>query len=176
MIHSLWPSIAVALALLVGGCSSSGFNVRLPPPEVSHLDVAGKQAQVDSVKSTLKVFHATARDLRQRDSLDARTQLAAEFKRYYTLQVQPLVEDFESGNSLQTRLEIAQLQLLGGQVFLELQQNWQLYKLLRDMRQRYGDQPDVLNASIDRNDIGYGTIGDGMRSLQERKAGRSLAP
>jgi hypothetical protein len=35
------------------------------------------------------------------------------------------------------------------------------------MERRYGDQPNVLNAAIDRNDVGFGTIGDGMRRLEE---------
>lgn len=176
MIRAFRLFFSTALVLLVAGCSGAGFDIPLEPSAVSHMDVSLKQTQIASAKSTLKVFNGTALDLRQRDKPEARENLAAEFKRYVDLQVQPLVTDFEAASHLQTLLEIAQLQLLTGRVYLELQEHWEVYKLVRDMQRRYGDQPDVLNAAIDRNDIGFSTIADGIRGLEERRARESLMP
>jgi len=176
MIRAFRSFFTAALVVLAAGCSGAGFDIPLEPPAVSHMDVSLKQAQIASAKSTLKVFYGTALDLRQRGKPDARENLAAEFKRYIDVQVQPLVNDYEAASHLQTRLEIAQLQLLTGRVYLELQEHWEVYKLVRDMQRRYGDQPDVLNAAIDRTDIGFGTIADGIRGLEERRAREALAP
>lgn len=162
--------IAAAVLLLAGGCGAA-FNPPPRPAAVSHMNVANKQAHIDSAKATLKIFQASAQDLRTRDKPFDQQRLAEEVKRFIRLQVKPIVEDFEAGNTLQTRLEIAKLQLLSGLVYLELDEQWQLNKVLRDMERRYADQPDVFSAAIDRRDVGFGTIGDGMRSLEERRYG-----
>jgi hypothetical protein len=147
---------------------SPAFDPPPRPAEVSHFDITTKQAHINNVKKTLEIFRASARDLRSRQKPEELRQLTGQAEHYIKLQVQPLVEDFEADSNLTTRVEIAKLQLLSGMVILELDQpEWKLYKMLRTMEQRYSDQPDVLNAAIDRNEFGFSTIGDGMRSLEE---------
>lgn len=159
--------VTTAVFLMLGGCGVA-FDPPPRPAVVSHMDIVKKEAQIDSVKSTLKIFRASAQDLRSRAKPQELAQLTDQADRYIELQVQPIVEDFEAEKNLKTRLEIAKLQLLCGLVYLELDNaEGNIYKLLRDMERRYGDQPIVLNAAIDRNDVGFGTIRDGMRSLEE---------
>jgi len=168
MTRSFLAFVTTAVFLMVSGCGGAAFDPPPRPAVVSHMDVAKKQAQIDSVKSTLKIFRASAQDLRSRAKPEELEQLTDQVDRYIKLQVQPIVEDFEVEKNLKTRLEIAKLQLLCGLVYLELDNAEEnIYKLLRDMERRYGDQPNVLNAAIDRNDVGFGTIGDGMRTLEE---------
>ena len=161
--------LAVAV-LLAAGCSSPTFYPPPHPAEVSHMDVAAKQAHIEKVKATLKIFQASARDLRSRDKDDELIQLSRQVDRYIAWQVQPIVNDFEADTNLQTRLEVAKLQLLTGLVYLEMDNpEWRLYQLLSAMEKRYADQPEVLSAAIDYHDIGFGTISDGMRSLEEQR-------
>lgn len=156
-----------AVLFLAGGCSAT-FDPPPHPAAVSHMDIVTKRTQIDTVKSTLKIFRVSAQDLRSREKPREMAQLTDEADRYIKLQVQPFVKDFEADNNLATRLEVAKLQLLCGLVYLELDNaEWNLHKLLRDMERRYGDQPDVLNAAIDRNDVGFATIGEGMQTLEE---------
>jgi len=160
--------VTTAILLMAGGCSPPAFDPPPHPAQVSHMNVVKKKAHIDNAKSTLKIFRASAQDLRTRDKPDELETLSEEADRYIELQVQPVVRDFEASNNLSTRLEIAKLQLLCGLVYLELDNaESNIYNLLQDMERRYGDQPDVLNASIDRNDVGFDTISDGMRSLEE---------
>jgi hypothetical protein len=167
MNRSIRAYVATAVLLLAGGCNPA-FDPPPRPAVVSHMNVVKKQAQIDNVKSTLKIFRASAQDLRGRAKPAEMAQLSDAAERYIDLQVQPLVEDFEVDNNPRTRLEMAKLQLLCGLVYLELDNaEWNIYKLLREMERQYGNQPDVLNAVIDRNDVGFGTISDGMRSLEE---------
>lgn len=166
MVISIRSFIAVAVLALVGGCSAANPQPR--PSAVSHMDVAQKKAYIHGAESTMKIFHAAALDLRSRGKFESQEELAGEVKRYVDLHVKPIVGDFEAGNSLDTRIEIAKLQLLCGVVYLELEDYWEALKLLREMEKRYGDQPDLLSATIDRSDIGFGTIEDGMRRLEEQ--------
>ena len=167
MTRFFWASVTTTILLLAGGCSTA-FDPPPHPAVVSHLKVVDKQAYIDSVKSTLKIFRASAQDLRIRNKSEELEQLSDVADRFIMLQVEPILGDFEADKNLATRLEIAKLQLLCGLVYLELDNaRWNIYKLLREMEHRYSDQPDVLYAAIDRNDVGFNTISDGMRSLDE---------
>jgi len=164
-----FPVIAAAVLVLTVGCSP-GFYPLPHPAEVSHMDMATKQAHIDKVKATLKIFRASALDLRSRGKHQELEQLTRQADHYIKWQVQPILTDFEADNNLRTRLEIAKLQLLCGLVYLEMDNpEWRLYKLLSAMEKRYADQPDVLTTTIDYQDIGFGTISDGMRSLEEQR-------
>lgn len=167
--HRALPAL-VAVLLLAAGCSSPTFYPPPHPAEVSSMDVAAKQAHIAKVKETLKIFRASARDLRSRGKSRELQQLTEEADRYIAWQVRPIVNDFEADNDLRTRLEVAKLQLLTGLVYLEMASpEWRLYKLLSAMEKRYADQPEILSASLDYHDIGFDTIGDGMRSLEEQR-------
>lgn len=135
---------------------------------VSYLDVAGKQAYIQEAKSTLKIFHEAALDLRSRQKPQAREELAREADNYIEMQVKPIIGDFEANNDLRTRLEVAELQLLCGLVYLELKEYLKVQDLLKTMRRRYGDNEEILKAALDRSTIGFGNLKDGMRILNER--------
>ena len=158
---------ATAVLLVASGCSTA-FDPPPRPAVVSHMDVVHKQAYIANVKSTLKIFRASAQDLRLRGKPEELDRLSDEFELYVQMQVQPIAGDFEVDKNLGTRLDIAKLQLLCGLVYLELDNSaWNIHQLLGDMEQRYGNQPDVLNTAIDRNDVGFGSIREGMQKLDE---------
>ena len=159
------PALMVAAALLAGGCT--GFNPPPRPAVVTHLDVTQKQAYIRSTESALKSFRAVAADLRSSHNLQAQADLRKEVNSFVKLRVEPIVDDFEASHHPETRLQVAELQLLSGQVYLALEQYWDAWLLLRDMQRRYGDQPALLNAGIDRQEFGYSNLGDGMRGLHK---------
>lgn len=164
MVRSSWAFIAAAL-VLAGGCAEP-FDPQ--PAVVSHMSVDKKQDYIRGAESTLKVFHAAAMDLHTRGKPIAQQELAGQVKRYIKMQVKPIIGDFEAGNNPETRLEIAKLQLLTGFVYLELEDPWAAVGVLQEMEQRYSDQPDVLSAHLDRNDLGFASIGEGMQDLEDR--------
>jgi hypothetical protein len=138
------------------------------PPVVSYLDVAQKQKYITLAMSTLKIFHEAAIDLRDRGKPSARRELAEEVDNYIATQVEPIVSDFEANNNLRTRLGVAELQLLSGLVYLELKEYEEVLVLLNNMKRRYGDNPEILNTAINSRYIGFKTIEDGMRILNQR--------
>lgn len=167
-------SLFAVVIALSGGCGAA-FDLPPRPARVSHMDIAGKQAYIHDAKSTLKIFQAAARDIHGRSKPRARQELAGEFSRYVELQVKPIVDDFEAGKNLETRLEIAKLEVLCGLVYLELEEYRKSWRLLRQLEGRYGDQPDLLKAAIDPNDIGFGSIDDGIQSLRKHLSRKKMA-
>lgn len=161
-----YPRVFIALVfIVVGGCATAPPP---PPAVVSYLDVPKKQAYIHGARSTLKIFHDTALDLRNRRKDPARQELAVEVDRYIEAQVEPIVGDFEANNNLATRLEVAELQLLCGLVYLELEEYHKARVLLDTMEKRYGNHPGLLSVSIDRGEMGFRNIGEGMKTLNER--------
>lgn len=138
------------------------------PAVVSYLDVTKKQAYILNAMSTLKIFHEAAIDLRSRRKPMARKELAGEVEHYIDVQVKPIIRDFEANHNLKTRLQVAELQLLCGLVYLELKEYDEVLAFLNGMKRRYGDSPEILSAAIDRKYIGYRNIEEGMRALNER--------
>lgn len=158
--------MTAAILFLITGCGPRPDPPR--PAVVSHLDISQKKAFIDKTRSTLKTFHDTARDLRHRGDNRSRSELAGGAERYIETQVEPIVNDFEADNNLQTRIEVAELQLLCGMLYFELEKYWQAHLLLRDMERRYRDRPEVLHAALDPNEFGFRDIDDGIRSLGQR--------
>lgn len=153
--------------LMAYGCTAA-FDPPPHPAAISHMSAVKKQAYIADIKSTLKIFRASAQDLRRRNKPEELDQLSDEVEVYVRMQVQPIVADFEANKNLATRLEVAKLQLLCGLIYLELDNSaWNIHQLLREMKRQYGNQPDVLNTAIDRNDVGFESINEGMRKLNE---------
>jgi hypothetical protein len=138
------------------------------PEVVSYLDVTQKQQYIQNAMSTLKIFHEAAIDLRSRRKPMARKELAEEVDHYIDVQVKPIIGDFEANHNLKTRLQVAELQLLSGLVYLELKEYDEALALLNTMKRRYSDSPELLSAAIDRKYIGFRNLEDGMRVLNER--------
>lgn len=157
--------LIVVLFALLWGCAS---NPPPPPAMLSYLDVAQKQAYIHNSMSTLKLFHEAALDLRTRGKPLARKELAGEVDHYVEMQVNPIIGDFEANNNLRTRLEVAELQLLCGLVYLELMEYREAMVLLNKMKKRYGDRPEILSAAVNSKYLRYRNIEDGMRILHER--------
>ncbi len=157
------PALLTAAMLLAGGCS--GFNPPPHPAAVAHLDITQKQAYIRTTESALKSFRAVAADLRRSHKPQARADLGKEVNSFIKQRVEPIVDDFEASHHPETRLQVAELQLLSGQVYLELDEYWDAWLLLREMKRRYGDQPTLLDAGIDRQEFGYSNLGDGMLGL-----------
>jgi hypothetical protein len=161
---------AVILMVICAGCGTIPFDPQPRPAAVAHLDIVQKHAYIQRTKATLKTFLVSAQDLRSHDRNLSLRELSYRFDRYVTLQVIPIVDDFEAGNSLSSRLEIAKLQLLCGLIYYELGETRRAGDLLETMQQRYGRSPGILGVPLDRGDIGVTSMEGGLGLLEEKLA------
>ncbi len=159
--------IVVFCATLAAGCAAP-LGERSDAS--SHLPIGKKHEFILHSKATLKNFQNTAIDLRSRRKPQVLHEFAGEVKNYMEVQVEPIVIDSEAGQNLETRLEIAKLQLLAGMVYVELTEYRQARQLLEAMETRYGNQAEILTASLDRNDIGFASLEAGLQNMKERIA------
>jgi hypothetical protein len=162
---------AVTFAAFCVGCSTVPFDPQPRPATVAHLDIVQKQQYIQGTKTTLNTFLVSARDLRSRNRDVSLRELADRFGRYVTLQVEPIIADFEADNSLSTRLEIAKLQLLCGLTYCELGDNRKARDLLEEMKERYGGNPGIMGAPIDRGDFGIDSLEMGLELLEVKLVG-----
>jgi len=155
----------VSVFALLWGCASD-------PPQrhavVSYLNVSQKQEYIQGAMSTLKIFHAAAIDLRSRHKPLPRKELAEEVNHYIDVQVNPIIGDFEANHNLKTRLQVAELRLLCGMVYLELREYGEALRVIKSLNKHYGNSPEILKAAIDPKNIGSRNIEDGMRIVNER--------
>lgn len=162
---------AILFFAFCAGCGTVPFDPQPRAAAVAHLDIVRKQEYIQGTKATLKTFLVSARDLSSRDQHVSLRELADRFSRFVTLQVDPIVGDFEAENSLSTRLEIAKLQLLCGLAYYELGENRRARDLLEQMKQRYGGNAGIMGAPIDRSDIGVASLERGLELLEEKLVG-----
>lgn len=159
--------LVMALLLFwIWGCTS-------PPPRretVSYLDLTAKQTYLRHTLATLKAFHRTACDLRTRPVSEAMKELHQETSRFIERQVRPATTDFEANYSGRTQLDVAQLELLCGLLYLELQDYPAALSALESMRTRYGDRPELLNAALDQRFIDFDNLAAGLAYLDNRLA------
>ena len=159
--------LRLVMALLLcwlWGCSSPSP----PPASMSYLDLAAKQTHIRNTLATLETFHRTARDLRTRPAPEAQQELRTETRRYVELQVRPVITDFEANHSVKTQLDLAQLELLCGLVYLELQDYSGALATFDNLKKRYGDRTELLTATLDRRFVDFDHLGAGMDYLDQR--------
>jgi hypothetical protein len=165
----IYISITVALFLVLScGCSVSQRENNLKPAVVGHMDMSRKKDYILNNKETLKNFLVTAQDITTRQKPLVLQELSVEAKKYIEAYVDPIVADFEADKNLETRLEIAKLELLSGLLYAELSAYREARDSLSQMTKRYSKDSTFLNGSIDPNDIGYGSLDEGMQALKEK--------
>jgi hypothetical protein len=165
--------ILALVLLLAGGCASA------PSPHnrvtvVSDMDASQKQAYIHQVTSTLKIFQASARDLRHRDSGRDLGDFAVEVDRFVGRQVSPIVADSEAEKDPRTRLQIAELQLVCALVYLDLAQPRRALALMQRMERRYGHDSELLRAPLEPGDTKFANLREGIRNLKQRALNQSL--
>jgi hypothetical protein len=170
-------TLAAAICVLFFvGCGTVPFDPQPRPAAVAHLDIVQKQEYIQSTKTTLKTFLLSARDLRSRGRASSVRELADRFDRFVSLQVVPIVHDFEADDSLSTRLEIAKLQLLCGLTYGELGENRKALELLEEMKRRYGGNPGIMGAPINQGDFGAASLETSLELLEAKLVGTPRKP
>jgi hypothetical protein len=165
-----------ALFLLLAGCCGCNRTNWPASPALGHMEVSQKLAYMDNVRQTLTVFRTSLHDIEQHtpeispeeEPVCDENQFSCEVYKYVEVYAMPIIMDEGARTNLQTRREVAQINLLSAYAFYQIQQYRKARSLVQLFENQYGEDPSILNSPVDSGDMGYSTFGEGLRLLKRK--------
>jgi hypothetical protein len=138
------------------------------------MDLSQKLVYMDNVKRTLMVFRTSLTDIEQHSPelppeeqpLCEDQSFSCEVFKYVEVYAMPIITDDGAQANLQTRLDVAKINLLSAFALYETGQNGKARSLVRLFEKQYGDDPSILNASVESGELEFSTLAEGLRSLK----------
>ena len=142
----------------------------LPNPIIlTHADIKKKKAYIQNTKKIIKLFLLIADDTGKRKKILATADdIGHEAMKYIEIYVKAIVNDSEAINHIETKLEITKLHLLTAILYFHIAQYDQAQNYLNLIHKRYGSDMALLDTTIDKMDVGYNTLSEGVKDLQDR--------
>lgn len=164
-------------ALLLSGCCACNRADWPEQPVLGHMNTAQKIQYLANAKQTLVNFRTTSVDLqnhqppRQPDEEPADCQregFHCEVARYVEVYAMPILNDAEALQNLETRLEVAKVNLLSAYALYETGSHGQARSLLKMYDKRYRKDVSIETAMVDSRDMEFGTLGEAARNLRTK--------
>jgi hypothetical protein len=167
---------SISLLFLSGCCGCNSANW----PEqtvVDHLNTVQKAKYLSEVKQTLINFRTTAADLQHHQPPRAAAEKQAvcheggfhcEVMRYVETYAKPILNDTEALQNLETRLEVAKVNLLGAYALYETGSHDKARRLLKMFDERYRKDVAIETAMLNSNEMEFATLGEGVRKLRAK--------
>lgn len=164
--------IILTLSCFYFGCASSTVpegDFTPPGPAIpEYVDIKVKQQYLENVKESLKLYKQVILDLKYYHDIYSFEELAKEIDKYVNIYVKSAISDAELNRSIDTKVEVAKVYLLVISVYLDIGYNEQAWEYLDLFRDRFNREKYLLDLTFDPQDIGYPTLGMGMRILEEK--------
>lgn len=140
------------------------------PVVVAHMDLAQKQRYLQEIKASLRGMLSSVDDLVQRRKPQALALARQRGDEFVATYVEPILNDAVAGEHQETRFEVAKLYLLTAKFYLRTGAYEQSRNYLKRMSSRFGGNSIFMNASLDRNDIGYASLQEGFNEIRAELA------
>lgn len=152
------------------GTSRYYYTTQSPSPiALTHADIAKKKLYISRVKETLMNFCLIARDTSRRENELFIKEIGRESNSFVKNYVEPIINDSEAVRNLETKAEIAKLQLLSASLYFELAGYFQAKFYLERLSGQY--EIDFLSSvTMDQMHTGYSTVAEGITELQKKIA------
>ncbi len=163
--------------LLLSGCCVCNRADWPESPTLDHMNTVQKTQYLVNVKQTLINFRTTAVDLqghqppRQAAEKPADCQregFHCEVVRYVEVYAMPILNDAEALLNLETRLEVAKINLLSAYALYETGSNHQARSLLKLYEKQYRKDVSIETAMVDSRDMEFATLGEAARNLRTK--------
>ena len=164
--------VVVALSCFHYGCASdNGLEKALSSsgPLLSiDIDPEVKLEYLQNVENSLKSYNQIVLDLKYYHNRYNFRELAEETDKYVETYVHDILLDSESNSSIDIKVEIAKIHLLVTSLYFDIGYNIQGLKYLDLFHDRYHNDTYLLEKTLNPRDIGYSSLGQGLRTLKER--------
>ncbi len=170
--------LMVGLSLfLLSGCYVCNKANWPEQPVLDHMNTMQKTQYLKDVKQNLINFRTTAVDLdshrppRLPDENPADCQregFHCEVARYVEVYAMPVLNDSEALQNLETRLEVAKINLLSAFALYETGSFGQARNLLKMYDKRYRKDVSIETAMVDSRDMEFATLGEAAQNLRSK--------
>ena len=168
--------VGLGMLLLSGCCACNRADWR-EPPVLGHMDTAQKIQYLANAKQTLINFRTTSVDLQGHQPPRAPDQEPADCKRegvhcevarYVEIYALPILNDDEALQNLETRLEVAKVNLLSAYALYETGSHGPARRLLKLYDKRYSKDVSIRMALIDSREMEFSTLGEAAQNLRAK--------
>lgn len=168
--------VGLSVLLLSGCCVCNKANWP-EQPVLDHMNTMQKTQYLKDVKQNLINFRTTAVDLqshrppRQVDDESADCQregFHCEVARYVEVYAMPILNDGEALQNLETRLEVAKVNLLSAYALYETGSFGHARSLLKMYDKRYRKDVSIETAMVDSRDMEFATLGEAAQNLRSK--------
>lgn len=172
---TLYLTVTVLAAALSGCCACNKADWP-QEPILGHMSVPQKKAYLKNVRQNLKVFRLTAKELdthRRLTPQEAQSpcegqEFRCEVQKYIEVYAMPVIQDDEAREHVETRLEVAKVNLLSAYAYEETGQHRRARNLLRIFNKRYKTDPATQNAVVDPTEMGFSRLAEGASKLEAK--------
>jgi hypothetical protein len=168
--------VLAVLVLALSGCCSCNRTDWPKAPVLGHMSIPQKKIYLGNVQENLKVFRLTAGELAVHQRMtpeEAQKPCAGqgfrcEVLKYIELYAMPIINDTEALENVETRLEVAKVNLLSAYVFEETGQDNRARKLLKLFKKHYKNDASIQNAVVDPAEMGFSRLAEGAAALEAK--------
>ena len=179
MVVKIIAIVVGTLSFIHFGCASkTGMEEELlsSGPVISiDVDDKVKLEYLQNIKNSLKLYSQVILDLKYYHPRTNFRELANEIDKYVETYVDDILMDYDSVSSIDIGVEIAKIHLLVTSIYFDIGYNIRTLKYLELFHDHYQDDEYLLEKALDPRDIGYSSLGQGMRIL-EKKVFEELLP
>lgn len=163
--------------LMVSGCSVCNRADWPEQPVLDHMNTAQKIQYLANVKQSLINFRTTAVDLQSHtpprpvdeEPADCRREgFHCEVIRYVDVYAMPILNDAVALQNLETRLEVAKVNLLSAYALYETGSYGQARRMLKMYDKRYREDIPIETAMVDSREMEFSTLGEAARNLRSK--------
>jgi hypothetical protein len=168
--------VGLSVLLLSGCCVCNKANWP-EQPVLDHMNTMQKTQYLKDVKQNLINFRTAAVDLQshrppsQPDEEPAGCQrqgFHCEVARYVEVYAMPILNDAEALQNLETRLEVAKVNLLSAYALYETGSFGPARSLLKMYDKRYRKDVSIETAMVDSRDMEFATLGETAQNLRSK--------
>ena len=173
MIVKRFASIILILFYFVSGCASEPV-VHEPPHALpwkimpTKGDFQVKQKHIQDITRMLVSYHSVLLNTKTYHPESNQDDLSIEVNKYIYMYVNPILNDTYENDNVEINVLVAKLHFVVISLYFNIDNKKQVREYLQLFHQRYGNYKDFSDLTLDSNDIGYSTLGEGIKELEQR--------
>jgi len=152
------------------------FELSPVAPLVSiDVDDAAKLEYLQNVKNSLKDYHEVVVDLKYYHDRTHFKELAQMIDKYVETYIDDILLNADPPGNIDIEIETAKIHLVVTSIYFDLGYQIKAVQYLESFHERYHADTYLLEKTLNPKDIGYSSLGQGMKIL-EKRAHRKILP